>query len=173
MPNVIRLDFSTLTVKAEEAPKCSLFLSSSVGSPVRRLPREFTPTYFQTSSNPMWDMGAVNSVNTDHQGVSQEPFSGQCLRKLMLTDFAGNPLEWLEWVDIFHSTSWRSSQFNDEKMSPLKALLTGAVKRSVQCLDYSGSKFNAAWSALKRKFGQPHCIISAQLSRTKTYSTMK
>ena len=82
MPNESKLDFSTLTVKGEETPKCSVFPSSSVGSPVKRLPGEFTPTYFQTSWNPTGNKGAVNSVNTDYQGVSQVPFSGPCLPKL-------------------------------------------------------------------------------------------
>ena len=63
MHNENRFDFSTLTVKAKETPKCSLFPTSSEGSPVRRVLGEFTPTYFQASSIPMGNMGALNSVN--------------------------------------------------------------------------------------------------------------
>ena len=58
-------------------------------------------------------------------------------------------------------------------MSHLKTLLTGAARRSVQGLGYSGDMFSAAWSTLERKFGQPHLIISAQLSRIQSYPTMR
>ena len=93
MPNENRFDFSTLTVKVEETPDCSLFQTSSVASLVRRLPRGFTPTFFQTSSNLMGNMGAGNSVNTDHQIAGQVPFSGRSLPKLKFREFAGNPLD--------------------------------------------------------------------------------
>ena len=33
--------------------------------------------------------------------------------------------------------------------------------------------FIAAWSTLETKFGQPHLIISAQLSRIQSYPTMR
>ena len=164
---------STPTVKAEETPSFSLFLNSSVGSPVRRIPGEFTPTYFQTISVPMGNMGAVNSVNTDHQNAGQVPFGGQSLPKLKLREFSGDAMEWPERSGLFQSTVRKNSLSNDEKLSNLKTLLTGAARRSVQCLGYSESMFNAAWTTLERKFGQPHLIISAQLSRAESYPTMK
>ena len=43
----------------------------------------------------------------------------------------------------------------------------------MQGLGYSGAMFSAAWSTLERKFGQPHIIISAQLSRIQSHPTMR
>ena len=77
MPNKNGFDFSTLTVKAEETPKCSLFPTLKAESPVRRLVGEFTPTYFQTSFIPMENMGAVNSVKKNHQSAGQMAFNGR------------------------------------------------------------------------------------------------
>ena len=57
-------------------------------------------------------------------------------------------------------------------MSHLNTLSTGAA-RSFQGLSYSESIFSAAWSTLRRKFGPPDLIISAQLSRIQSYQTMK
>ena len=159
------LDFSTLTIKAEETPRCSLFPPTSVGSPVKRLPREFTPTYFQTRSLPTWNKKPATMAVIDQHGATNEvTFSGRSLPKLKLREFAGDPLEWPEWSGMFQSTAGRSSLSNDEKMSHLKTLLTGAARRSVQGLGYSEAMFSAAWSTLERKFGQPHLIISAQFN---------
>ena len=46
-------------------------------------------------------------------------------------------------------------------------------ERAVQCLGFFGSIFGAAWSTLRKKFGQPHLMISAELSRTQSYATKK
>ena len=170
MPNENRFDFKTLTNKAEETLKCSLFPDSSVRSPVRRLPGEFTTTYFRTSLIPMGNMGAVNSVNTDHQIAGKVPFSGRSSPKLKLREFVGDTLE---WSGMLQSSVGRSSLSNGENISHLKTLLTGAARRSVHGLGYSGSMSNVAWSTLERKFGQPHLIISARLSRIQSYLTMK
>ena len=129
MHNENRFDFSTLTVKAAETLRCSLFLTSSVGSQVTKLPGDFTSIYFHTSSIPMGNMGAVKSLNTDHQIEGQVPFSGQSVPKLKLREFAGDPLEWPEMSGIYPYTVGRSSLSNDERMSHLKTLLTRAAKK--------------------------------------------
>ena len=97
LPNENGFDLSTLKVKAEETPKFSLFPTLSAESPLRRLLGEFTPTYFQTSSIPMENMGAVNSANKNHQSAGQMAFNGRYLPKIKLKEFAGDPLEWQEW----------------------------------------------------------------------------
>ena len=166
-------DFSTLTIKAEETPRCSLFPPTSVGSPVKRLPGEFTPTYFQTRSLPTGNVKPATMAVIDQHGANEVTFSGRSLPKLKLREFAGDRLEWVEWRGMFQSTVRRSSLSNDEKMSHLKTLLTGAARKSVQGLSYSGAMFSAAWSTLERKFGQPQLIISAQLSRIQSNPTMR
>ena len=87
-------------------------------------------------------MGAVNSVNADHHSAGQVPFSGRSSTKLKMREFAGNSSKWPEWIGIFQSTVGKSSQSNGEKMSHFNSLLTGAARRSVQGLGYSGSMFN-------------------------------
>ena len=85
-----RFDFTTLTVKAHETPKGSVFPTASVGSPVRRLPGEFIPANFQTSSLPR---GEMNSLNTDQKGAGQMEFSDWSPPKLKLrTDEASYTL---------------------------------------------------------------------------------
>ena len=135
---------------------------TSVGSPGKRLPGEFTPTYFQTRSLPTGNVKPATTAVIDQHGANEVTFSGRSLPKLKLREFAGDPLEWPEWSGMFQSTVGRSSLSNDEKMSHLKTLLTGAARRSVQGLGYSGATFRAAWSTLEKKFGQPHLVISAQ-----------
>ena len=96
MHNENGFDYSTLTVKAEETPRCLLFPTSIMGSPMKRFPTEQTPLFFQTSSLPMGDMGGANSVISEHRGAPQMAFSGRYLPKLKLREFAGHPPEWLE-----------------------------------------------------------------------------
>ena len=61
-----RFNFRILTVKTEETPWCSLIFTASMRSTKRIIPSECTATYSQTTSLPV---GAVNSVNTDHQSA--------------------------------------------------------------------------------------------------------
>ena len=77
MHNENRFLFKTLTFNAEETRKCLLFPDARVGSPVRSLLGQFTPTYFQTSALTMKNMGAVNSVTTDYHVAGQVAFSGR------------------------------------------------------------------------------------------------
>ena len=67
MNKVNGFDYSTLTAKVEERPKCSIHSTASAGLPVRRFLGEFTPTYFQTSSLPIRNKRAGNIYYTDHQ----------------------------------------------------------------------------------------------------------
>ena len=166
-------DFSTLTIKAEETRRCSLFPPTSVGFPVKRLLGEFTPTYFQTRSLPTGNVKPATMTVVDQHGANEVTLSGRLVPKLKLREFAGDPLEWPEWSGMFQSTVGRSALSNNEKMRSLKALLTGAARRSVQGLGYSGAMFSVAWNTLERKFGQPHLIISAQLSQIQSYPTMR
>ena len=103
-----RFEFSTVTVKAEETPRCSLFTTASVVSPVRSLPGEFTPIYFQTSSFPIGNIKAVNSVHTDHQSAGQVAFSCRSSPKMKIKEFADywsleSGMARIEWNVPVHS----------------------------------------------------------------------
>ena len=50
----------------------------------------------------MGNMGAANSVTTDHQGTSQVECSGRYLAKLKVREFAGDALERPEWSGEIH-----------------------------------------------------------------------
>ena len=91
----------------------------------------------------------------------------------MLIEFAGDPLEWPEWSEMYQFAEGRFAQSNDEKMSRLKALSTGAARRSADGRGFSGSQYRAALSTLERKFRLPHFIISAELSRIQSYTKFK
>ena len=74
---------------------------------------------------------------------------------------------------MFLATVDSSSISNDEKMSHLKALLTGKAKRAVNGLGYSGTMYVEAWNTLQRKFGQPHPIVSSQLANIQNFSQIR
>ena len=103
-------DFSTLTIKAEETPRYSLFLPTSVGSPVKRLPGEFTPTYFQTRSLPTGNVKPATMAMIDQHGANEVTFSGRALPNMKLRYLAGDTMEWPEWSGMLgevHSQTMR------------------------------------------------------------------
>ena len=65
------LDFNIRTCKAEETSRCSSLPTSSAGSPLRWLPREFSATYSQTSPLSMGNQRRMNSINSNHQDAGQ------------------------------------------------------------------------------------------------------
>ena len=62
---------------------------------------------------------------------------------------------------------------DSEKMSHLKALLTGKAKSAISGMGYSGQFYSAAWNILERKFGRPHVILDAQLESLRKANQMK
>ena len=74
---------------------------------------------------------------------------------------------------MFQSTIGSSRLSNDEKLAHLRTKLVGSAKRALQGVGYSGAMYDTAWQTLQRKFGQPHLIVSAQLSRLKEFSQIK
>ena len=71
-------------------------------------------------------------------------------------------------------TTVDSSNINkDEKMSHLKTLLDGKAKRAVKGIGYAGAIYGHAWNTLRRKFGQPHHIVSSKLEKIQNFSQIK
>ena len=95
------------------------------------------------------------------------------LPKLKLREFDGNPIDWPEWSGMFLATIDSSDISRDEKMSHLKSLLTGKVKRAVSGMGYSGTMYEEAWKTLQRKFGQPHHIVSSQLAKIQNFTQVR
>ena len=92
---------------------------------------------------------------------------------LKLREYNGEPLDWPEASGMFLSTVDRSTISDDEKMTHLKTLLTGPVKRALAGMGYSGVMYNTAWKTLERKFGQPHLIIGSQLTKIENHSQLR
>ena len=108
------------------------------------------------------------SGNSSH-GKQAASTLTRTLPKLKLKEFDGDPLEWLEWSGMFLSTIHRCAISDDEKMTHLKTLLTGPAKRAFMGMGYSGVMHDTAWQTLQRKFGQPHLIVSTQLSKIQNH----
>ena len=53
------------------------------------------------------------------------------LPKLMLTEFSGDPLKWLEWAELFDVIVHQKRPSNAEKMQYLKISLTGQAKAAI------------------------------------------
>ena len=58
-------------------------------------------------------------------------------------------------------------------MTLLKTLLCGPLKRALMGMGYSGAMYAAAWQTIQRKFGQPHLIVSTQVSKIQNYPISK
>ena len=95
------------------------------------------------------------------------------LPKLRLNNFDGNPLEWPEWSSMFTATVDERLIPDSEKMSHLKALLTGKAKSAISGMGYCGKFFSAAWNILERKFGRQHVIMDAQLESLRKANQVK
>ena len=67
-------------------------------------------------------------------------------------------------VDYVQATVNHRDIPDSEKMTRLKALLTGKAKSAISGMGYSGEFYDQAWELLGRKFGRPYLIVDAQLN---------
>ena len=91
--------------------------------------------------------------------------SNRSLPKWRLNTFSGDPLEWPEWSGMFKATIDSCEISDTEKMSHLKLYVKGKAKDTIHGMGYEGHMYKLAWSALQRKFGQPHTIVGTQLAK--------
>ena len=91
--------------------------------------------------------------------------SNRSLPKWKLNTFSGDPLEWPEWSGMFKATVDSCEISDTEKMSHLKLYVKGKAKDTIHGMGYEGHMYKLAWSALQRKFGQPHTIVGSQLAK--------
>ena len=96
--------------------------------------------------------------------------SQRSLSKLKLRENDGNPLNWPEWSGLFLATVDSCSISKDKRMSHSKALLVGKAKRAVNGMGYAGAMYDHARNTLQRKLGQPHHIVSSQLTKIQNFS---
>ena len=82
-----------------------------------------------------------------------------------LEQYNGNSLQWHEWIGQFRSAIDAAPLSNDVKLTYLKTLVTGKA--------YSGTMYQEALKTLKRKFGQPHAVVSAHLDKLSGFPPLK
>ena len=95
------------------------------------------------------------------------------LPKLKLTEFSGDPLEWLEWSQLFQATVHAANIDDSVKMNHLKTMVTGKTKEAIAGLGYTAEMYNVAWNVLVRNFGKPQMVVNAQLKRIYSFPPMK
>ena len=90
-----------------------------------------------------------------------------------LTQFDGNPLNWLEWFGQFISTVDSAILSDDEKLTYLKKLVVGKAKSAIAVYSYSGVLHKDALATLKRKFGQSHAVVVDHLGKLSNFPPLK
>ena len=108
--------------------------------------------------------GRASAAREQDEFKRNKPSSSSQLPKLKLSSFYGNPLEWLEWSNMFKATVHHRDIPDSEKMSNLKSLLTGKANSAISGMGYSGEFYAQAWELLGRKFGRPYLIVDAHLN---------
>ena len=92
-------------------------------------------------------------------------FIKSSLPKLELADYSADPLEWLEWSQLYQATVRAASMGDSVKMNHRKTLVTSEAKEAIAGLGYTAEMYNVAWNVLVRKLGKPRKVENAQLKR--------
>ena len=95
------------------------------------------------------------------------------LPKLKLTKFSGDPLEWLEWCELFEVIVHQKKLSDTEKMEYLKTSLAGQAKAAISGLGFSSQSYYQAWDVLCKRFGRPIVIVEAQLKKIYTHPPVR
>ncbi|XP_012147801.1 uncharacterized protein LOC105663464 [Megachile rotundata] len=86
------------------------------------------------------------------------------LRKIEITPFNGNPINWHSFHDIFKSSVHDDKELIGlEKFHLLKNALCGEVSAIVESLEASESNYLVAWDLLCKRYNNPRNIINAHL----------
>lgn len=99
------------------------------------------------------------STSTHH------PPAGIKLPPLELPKFSGNLQEWVSFRDMFKTTIDASSLSKVEKLTQLKALLTGEAARQIRSLVLSESNYNIAWKALQDRYENNRELLFSTMRR--------
>ncbi|MEM9777565.1 MAG: DUF1759 domain-containing protein, partial [Chloroflexota bacterium] len=82
-------------------------------------------------------------------------------------------MEWPEWSDKFIASIHNSPISDSEKMMHLKSHVSGKAKAAIQGMGFQGGLYIAAWQTLEKKFGQPHIVVSSQLTKIKNFPSIR
>jgi hypothetical protein len=133
-----------------------------------------SPTRRRHDSPPRREAPRLDSPQeARHHSPARPAVAAGALPKLIIPPYNGNALAWPKWSGLFWSTVGRSTMTDDEKMIRLKSSLTGKAETAISNLDYDGRYFQEAWNILKRKFGQAHVLVGAQLEGLQAYQAVR
>ena len=81
--------------------------------------------------------------------VIQQPSGDpRALPKLKLTEFSGDPLEWLEWAELFGVTVHQKRLSDTENMQYLKISIAVQAKAAISGLGFSSQAYYQVWDIL-------------------------
>ena len=97
--------------------------------------------------------------------VSTSPsFQSDCLPKLVLPSFNGNPFAWQTFWDTFRSAVHDNTSISDvQKFNYLKAQLCDGAERVIAALPLTNANYAKSVELLEERFAQPHKIINAHM----------
>lgn len=87
------------------------------------------------------------------------------LPAMELPKFSGNLQEWVSFRDIFTNAVHHSKLTNVEKLTQLKALLTGEAARQVRSIILSDANYDIAWKSLEDRYENNRELLFSILKR--------
>ena len=85
------------------------------------------------------------------------------LPKMVLKNYAGDPLEWISFWESFEAAVDSQPISNIEKMNYLKNYLKGEAERSISGFSLSNENYTSAVELLKQRFGQKQTLINSYM----------
>ena len=93
--------------------------------------------------------------------------------KWKIDEFDGDPLRWPRWSGQFLSTIDSADISVEEKLAYLQQLCIGKASHVVEPLVHSGASYYDVFARLRRRFGQPHVVVSAHLERLNQFPPLR
>ena len=102
------------------------------------------------------------------------PSSGASgLPELKLTEFSGDPLEWLEWSGLFDVVVHQKPISDTEKMQYLKTSLTGQAKAAISGMGFSSQSYYHAWGILCEKYSRSDVLVNVQFKKIHSHPPIR
>lgn len=120
-----------------------------------------------STGTPGSDFQGNTAASAENPPITPPPvstFQTNCLPKLVLPSFNGNPLEWESFWHTFRSAVHDNSSISDvQKFNYLRAQLSDGAVRVIAGLPLTSANYAKSVQLLKERFAQPHRIINAHM----------
>ena len=150
-------------------PKSSVASPSpqSAAKPVKSLP------IYQS-----WIGDLPRGVQRDNTPTYQEQViygysTRDCLPKLTLHKFDGDPLHWFDWSSMFKSVVHDANLSLNGKMQHLQNSVIGKAKSAIEGYGYCGDSYYEALKELESRFGKPSLVVKVTLDRLRRASRLQ